>query len=774
MNILEKLLENPPPGEKSVGSISKSTVRYVDTQNKCVGDIMADGQCKWKNDGIYRWWYVKDGNTYRCTKSKHRDGNSQIPYDTYCLVKQYFSNSEFDVKRYCVHIQSCRHSIVNNIIAMGYLFKGEPTQLRPSPHGNSKYNTNAYTMIKPSIIKDVMELSQTMSVTRAIEMHCSAKGGRIAMKPEERPSKSTIYRKKTKVTSTEDIDTLLAFAKENSGLVRVVKAHPSPILVMATEQHSRDMNRFAQTGTVSIDPTFNLGNFFVTPITYTNTLLTNKRYGNSAVFCGPMLIHFRKNKETYNSFFEEVNKLVGHDQAITCYGTDGELALIEALEETYPMATGLRCTKHFLDNASRHLDNGHAGKQKFQHELKTLLEEPIEAFDDNLTSLISKWPSTAKFLNDHEQIMRYQIHSCNHNQKLFYTNASESVNAKLKRFTSFKHHGLLEFLKLVQEFFVSEVGAAHDGYTGHSETYARSEVTVPGVGSFDWNNISEKERRQILNNLDTVDLNEPENTTTASLPSTDFNISPENCKISCPVNVIKLMFSKADEIVCNGLVMKAPSVDVNMKNYSCCSTSEPTKLYTISIKPTGAAVCQCKHYMLYHICSHTISASHINMTLYDMVMWHRRKFKSRVSSKVLCQTTDTHRSGLKANQTTRKRKSKNTVQESPTIKSTIDCQTDHKSVPRLVYIKNHTTVTKCHICEMDIPTASDLCIGEYVMSRSYRDKSSKKLKMSFKKQWAYSHLQCFDNKREVHICLPIAQNHKSELKRNKITVIGDM
>jgi hypothetical protein len=185
-------------------------------------------------------------------------------------------------------------------------------------------------------------------------------------------------------------------------------------------------------------------------------------------------------------------------------------------------------------------------------------------------------------------------------------------------------------------------------------------------------------------------------------------------------------------------------------------------------------VCQCKHYMLYHICSHTISASHINMTLYDMVMWHRRKFKSRVSSKVLCQTTDTHRSGLKANQTNRKRKSKNTVQESPTIKSTIDCQTDHKSVPRLVYIKNHTTVTKCHICEMDIPTASDLCIGEYVMSRSYRDKSSKKLKMSFKKQWAYSHLQCFDNKREVHICLPIAQNHKSELKRNKITVIGDI
>lgn len=40
------------------------------------------------------------------------------------------------------------------------------------------------------------ELSQTMSVTRVLEMHRSYKGGRVAMKPEEWPSKATIYCKK--------------------------------------------------------------------------------------------------------------------------------------------------------------------------------------------------------------------------------------------------------------------------------------------------------------------------------------------------------------------------------------------------------------------------------------------------------------------------------------------------------------------------------------------------------------------------------------------------
>lgn len=35
-----------------------------------------------------------------------------------------------------------------------------------------------------------------MSVTRVLEMHRSYKGGRVAMKPEEWPSKATIYCKK--------------------------------------------------------------------------------------------------------------------------------------------------------------------------------------------------------------------------------------------------------------------------------------------------------------------------------------------------------------------------------------------------------------------------------------------------------------------------------------------------------------------------------------------------------------------------------------------------
>ena len=565
----------------------------------------------------------------------------------------------------------------------------------------------------------------------------------------------------------------MAFAKENSGLVRAVRAVPSPYLVMATDQQVRDMKRFAQGGVVSIDPTFNLGNFFVTPITYTNTLVVNKRYGNHGVFCGPVLIHYTKTKDAYKSFYQEVNKLVGHDQAITQYGTDGERALIDALEEVYPTAKALRCTKHFLDNAASSLKN-EPGSCKFKHELKTLLEQPIELFEDGLNDLISKWPVASKFLSDNELTIKHSLHSANHNGKLFYTNSSESVNAKLKRFAGFKQHGLLEFLKLLQEFFISELGSAHDGYTGMSQTYARSDVSIPGVAQFDWNAMNENERRKTLLTFDTVDLNSLTHNQLQNVSVTDFNITPEACDIMCPVDILRMAFSKADEIITKDHIMKAPSMDKDVRNFSCLSSSEPTKLYSVSIKPIGMANCQCKQYSLYHICSHTIAATHINGTLYDMVRWHRKKFKVKVSNMVLCQSTDTSRSGLKNNQTLRRRKTKNSVKESPRPNPGVECTTDHTTVPRLVYRINHKTVSTCLVCSKSL-LDSDICIGEYIMCRSYRDKSTKQLKVSFKKQWAYSHIGCYGQKntvpRKIHACLPISVEHRVQLESNGIDIL---
>lgn len=73
-----------------------------------------------------------------------------------------------------------------------------------------------------------------------------------------------------------------------------------------------------------VDLTFNLGQFYVTPMTYSNPLLVNKVYRNKAAFCGPVLINFKKTTYSYSRFFETINKCVPELELINAIGTDGE------------------------------------------------------------------------------------------------------------------------------------------------------------------------------------------------------------------------------------------------------------------------------------------------------------------------------------------------------------------------------------------------------------------------------------------------------------------
>ena len=47
-------------------------------------------------------------------------------------------------------------------------------------------------------------------------------------------------------------------------------------------------------GPLSVDPTFNLGDFNVTVTSYRNLLLENRRSSKNPIMVGPMLIHRKK------------------------------------------------------------------------------------------------------------------------------------------------------------------------------------------------------------------------------------------------------------------------------------------------------------------------------------------------------------------------------------------------------------------------------------------------------------------------------------------------
>lgn len=81
---------------------------------------------------------------------------------------------------------------------------------------------------------------------------------------------------------------------------------PEPAFVLARDRQLLGIERYCTVPSgfsiLSVDPTFNLGDFDVTPITYHHQLLETIRYKTSPLFIGPTLIHYQKTFHTYVFF----------------------------------------------------------------------------------------------------------------------------------------------------------------------------------------------------------------------------------------------------------------------------------------------------------------------------------------------------------------------------------------------------------------------------------------------------------------------------------------
>jgi len=111
--------------------------------------------------------------------------------------------------------------------------------------------------------------------------------------------------------------------------VRSVQAAPQPLCILATDTQLKqlqlcctDPNNFS---VLCIDPTFNLGSFYVTPMVFLHKAVVSKCTQKHPVFLGPILIHQRLNMEDYSYFAHHIQILLPALRSIKALGTDGEL-----------------------------------------------------------------------------------------------------------------------------------------------------------------------------------------------------------------------------------------------------------------------------------------------------------------------------------------------------------------------------------------------------------------------------------------------------------------
>ena len=136
--------------------------------------------------------------------------------------------------------------------------------------------------------------------------------------------------------------------------IRDIKTYPEPAIVLATDQQLFDVQRFCcdpqQFSILTVDPTFSLGDFDVTPTTYRHLMLLSKRTNKPPVMLGPIMIHYKKTFTTYKFFASCLVTENRELQGLRAFGTDGEKPWIDAFSYEFSTALHLTCFNHVRRN----------------------------------------------------------------------------------------------------------------------------------------------------------------------------------------------------------------------------------------------------------------------------------------------------------------------------------------------------------------------------------------------------------------------------------------
>ena len=385
-------------------------------------------------------------------------------------------------------------------LAVYYLPSGFHPQALP--HGNSKSSKSFYPTLPSTMLKMKEGCEKGYGPKKVVSEVSAQVGGLIAATDsceipcnEQQVTKLKVRMKSSSTGSdlcprSDELGVIMqqAFMEDASNrFIREIKCVHEPAVVVATERQLNDLVRFCTPSSnfsiMTIDPTFSLGDFDVTVITYRHKLLISRQSNCHPAIMGPLLIHYKKSFATYNFFASSLISLRRELSSIKSFGTDGEKALIDAFKHACPSSLHLICSIHVRRNTKAKLQemgipersrnvilDDIFGKRLGSHYSEGLVDAPTcEMFDTVFQALTNKWQAldlSGEALNNFVQwFQRYKSDIIKDSMLrpvrekaglgappiAFTTNASESINAMLKRKVDYKRNELPVFLEKVKE-----------------------------------------------------------------------------------------------------------------------------------------------------------------------------------------------------------------------------------------------------------------------------------------------------------------------------------
>ena len=440
-------------------------------------------------------------------------------------------------------------------------------------------------------------------------------------------------------------------------------------MVLADDQQIVDLIRFCtasvEFGVITVDPTFCLGAFDVTPMTYRHLLLETCRNSQPPIFLGPVLIHYKK---TFSSYLFFASSLIGLNrqlEGVRVIGTDGERALSNALTHEFRFAQHLTCFIHVRRNIKNKINECNLPSRLantilndvFGQRLGSVYQEGLvdsvnsDDYDNKLQAVIGSWrnaelQSTSdieKFIdwfmaNKPQAIRQTMLRSIREDCGLgnppstFSTNASESINALLKHKVDYQKQQLPMFIEKVQELVAEQKQEVERAVVNRGKWRLRSQYRYLGVQEQVWFTMTAQQRQRHLSWVHSVSLMEADDTSSHSnMRRGDGKLSMDAETLAkssnLPIACVEGILNKASELLHKeNAIVPAPGQSSEARMVLSFSSKMPHMV--VPTKGSGFSCDNnCSNWKSIGLCSHSVAVAESNGKLEEFIMGVKRKKK---------------------------------------------------------------------------------------------------------------------------------------------------
>ena len=552
-----------------------------------------------------------------------------------------------------------------------YAFTGDEHAIDVPSHGNCKTSSRGFVRTLESTKKELAEVSnlskpkETFHKVIQLEANnnlCNIRSVGAIPKSREQGSKLRDYSKNTDKNISHACTTPFRVSKDpwynllleckrqgdNGTFIRSVKLAPEPSCVLATNRQLHDLARFCcdpfQYSPLTVDPTFNLGPYNVTIVTYKHLVVKNRRDGSKPCLVGPVMIHSRKTRESYSQLCSTMRTLEPTLKNLLAFGTDEEKALIDAFESNFDSAVHVLCTRHLRNTCKTHFRSLGVSETIQQQmlndvfgatwdgiEQKGLIDAPTEAqFYEMCERMGEEWATkypagleAFQWLKENKAnvLVEKAIAPVRRQAGLgdppgkFYTNQSESNNHLVQSFvqedTGSKKVDEYVFCKtlekLIQRQTVDiELAVTNRGPYEICEDY--NDLLI--ISEDKWVKMTPKQRATAIAKIHSISLsqgNVKESLTTSVVRHQQTSLENKLFHEGVdwiPSDVLQGMSQKAEDLLqdrSNLVVAPGSQNTLVVPSHSCPQTPRLVHQQT-----SGRISCSCAQYASLSICSHSL------------------------------------------------------------------------------------------------------------------------------------------------------------------------